>query len=95
MILFTVTPRFERHFRPRRPADMIPMRPLVDVLIYWCCATFGGLFGSIGIVAFIANQTLDVTFDVNELAVIVVATALSPILFVIAYRAWRKLNHDR
>ena len=95
MTLFIVTPRFERRFRPRRPTDSIPVRPLIDVLLYWCCATFGGLFASAGLVALGANQVFDVSFEPVEIAVMAALGALSPVLFVIAYKAWRKLNHDR
>ena len=92
MILFIATPSFRRRFRPRRPSDTIPMRPLVDVMLYWICTAFGGLFGSIGAVAFLASAIEGVRFERDELWVIGVMTALAPALFVIAIRSWRKLN---
>jgi hypothetical protein len=93
MILFVVTPGFRHHFRPKRQTDTMPVRPLVDVLLYWICTAFGGLFGSIGIVAFIASQVEDVSFERIDLIVIGTMTLLAPPLFVVAYRSWRKLNH--
>ena len=92
MIFFIVTPSFRRRFRARRPSDTIPVRPLVDVMLYWFCTAFGGLFGSIGAVAFLASAIEGVTFERDELWVIGVMTALAPLLFVVAIRSWRKLN---
>lgn len=92
MILFIVTPLFRRRFRPRRPDDAMPVRPLVDVMLYWFCTAFGGLFGSIGAVALIANAIEGVRFDRDELLVIGTMTAIAPALFVVAIRSWRKLN---
>jgi hypothetical protein len=70
----------------------MPMRPLVDVMLYWFCTAFGGLFGSIAIVAFLANAIEGVRFERDELLVIGTMTAIAPALFVVAIRSWRKLN---
>ena len=66
---------------------------MIDVVLYWFCATFGGLFGSVGAVALIMSAAEGVQLDRLEMAVLSVMTALSPLLFFIAYRSWRKLNH--
>ncbi len=92
MIFLIVTPRFERWFRPRRPNDSIPVRPLIDVMLYWCCTTFGGLFASIGLTALMANQFEDIPFDRGEIMVMAALALISPVLFFIAIRSWRKLN---
>ncbi len=92
VILFTVTPSFRRRFRPRRSDDSMPVRPLLDVMLYWLCTAFGGLFGSIGAVAFLANAIEGVRFERDELWVIATMTAIAPALFVVAIRSWRKLN---
>lgn len=91
-MFFIATPSFRRRFRPRRPSDTIPVRPLVDVMLYWFCTAFGGLFGGIGAVAFLASAIEGVRFERDELWVIGVMTALAPALFVIAIRSWRRLN---
>ena len=93
MILLTITPRFERNFRPRRPNDSIPVKPLIDVMLYWCCTTFGGLFASAGIVALLAYTIGDVPFERGEILFMASLAAVSPLLFLIAIRSWRKLNH--
>ncbi len=92
MILFIVSPSFRRHFRPRRPNDSIPIRPFIDVLLYWCCSTFGGLFASVGIVALLANQIQGIVFERSEIVLMLFLAALSPPLFATAIRSWRKLN---
>jgi len=93
MILLINPPRFHRRFTPRRAADSIPVQPLIHVMLYWCCTTFGGLFASVGIVAFLANQIEGIVFERSEILLMVTLAALSPLLFTIAYRSWRKLNH--
>src|SRR6478672_6838617 len=70
MVLFIVTPGYRHNFRPRRANDSMPVQPLVDTLLYWLCTAFGGLFGSIGLVALLANLIEDVTFERVELIVI-------------------------
>lgn len=92
VILLTVTPSFRRRFRPRRSDDSMPVRPLLDVMLYWLCTAFGGLFGSIGAVALLANAMEGVRFERNELWVIGTMTAIAPALFMVAIRSWRKLN---
>lgn len=92
MIFFIATPSFRRRLRPRRPTDTIPVRPLIDVMLYWFCSAFGGLFGSIGAVAFLASAIEGVRFERDEMWVIGVMSALAPPLFVIAIRCWRRLN---
>ena len=94
MILLVTSPWFRRRFRRRRADDSIPVRPLIDILLYWCCATFGGLFASAGIVALIANQFLDVQFERNEVIVMVSLALIAPLMFFVAFRSWRKLNHS-
>ena len=93
MILLINTPRFRRRFTPRRPTDSIPVQPLIHVMLYWCCTTFGGLFASVGIVALLANQIEGIPFERNEIILMGVLALLSPGLFFIAIRSWRKLNH--
>ena len=95
MMLFVVTPDYRHHFQPRRSTDTMPVKPLVDVLLYWLCSAFGGLFGSIGIVSWIAVAVEDVKFETADLVVIGIMTALAPPLFYVAYRSWRKLNHEQ
>jgi len=93
MILLVPSPSFRRRFPPRRPDDAIPVRPMIDVLLYWCCTTFGGLFASVGIAAFAANEFLDVPIERNEVIGMAVLAAISPALFFVAIRAWRRLNY--
>ncbi len=92
MICLIHTPRFERRFRPRRANDSIPVRPLIDVLLYWCCTTFGGLFASAGITALLAYELADIPFDRGEIVVMAVLALTSPLLFAVAIHAWRRLN---
>lgn len=93
MILLTVTPRFERNFRPRRANDSIPVKPLIDVMLYWCCTTFGGLFASVGFVALFAYLFAGVPFERGEIIFMASLLAFSPVLFFVAIRSWRRLNH--
>jgi hypothetical protein len=92
VLFFIITPSYRRRFRPRRPSDSIPVRPLIDVMLYWCCTTFGGLFASVGIVALLANQFTGVPFERGEITFMAALAALSPLLFFVAIRSWRKLN---
>ena len=94
MICFIVTPQYRHHFRPPRPTDEIPARPLVDVLLYWFCSVFGGLFGSIAAMSLIVRVVENVAFDRIELLTIGSMAVVTPLLFVVAYRSWRKLNHE-
>ena len=70
----------------------MPLRPLLDVMLYWLCTAFGGLFGSIGAVAFLASAIEGVRFERNELWIIGTMTAIAPALFAVAIRSWRRLN---
>ncbi len=93
MIFLVPSPSFRRRFQPRRPNDSIPVRPMIDVMLYWCCTTFGGLFASVGIVALLANQFMDVPFERNEIIGMIALALLSAPLFAVAVRSWRRLNH--
>ena len=93
MIGFIVTPQYRNHFRPPRPTDEIPVRPLVDVLLYWFCSVFGGLFGSIAAMSLVVRAVEHVAFDRIELLTIGTMAVVAPFLFAIAYRSWRRLNH--
>ena len=72
----------------------MPVRPLVDVLLYWLCSVFGGLFGSIAAMSLIVRAIEHVAFDRIELLTIGMMAVVAPLLFAIAYRSWRKLNHN-
>lgn len=93
MICFIVTPQYRHHFRPPRPTDEIPVRPLVDVLLYWFCSVFGGLFGAIAAMSLVVRAVEHVAFDRIEVLTIGSMALLAPLLFVVAYRSWKKLNH--
>ena len=94
MICFIVTPQYRHHFRRSRQTDEIPVRPMVDVLLYWFCSVFGGLFGSITVMSLIVGGIEHVAFDQIELASITTMALLAPALFFVAYRSWRKLNRN-
>lgn len=93
MIGFIVTPPYRRHFRPPRQTDEMPVRPLVDVLLYWFCSVFGGLFASIAAMSLAVRVLEHVAFDHSEVITIGSMAVIAPLLFIVAYRSWRKLNH--
>ncbi len=93
MIGFIVTPPFRRHFRPPRQNDEIPVRPMIDVLLYWFCSIFGGLFGSIAVMSLAVRVIEHIAFDRMEVITIGTMAVLAPLMFFVAYRSWRKLNH--
>ena len=84
MLLFLITPSFRAHFRPRRPTDDVPIEPMVDIALYWCCGVLGGLLAAMGGVALIAGVAFPIA------AAMTVASAP---LFWVAWRAWWRLNH--
>lgn len=93
MFLFIVTPPYRRHFRPPRQNDEIPVRPIVDVLLYWFGSVFGGLFGSIAVMSVVVRAMEHIAFDRMEAITISSMAVLAPLMFIVAYRSWRKLNH--
>ena len=94
MIPFIITPPFRRRFRPPRATDEMPVAPLVDVMLYWICSTFGGLFASAGLVALLGAYFAGVQFERIEVVILSGLAALAPPLFAIAIRSWRKLNRS-
>lgn len=95
MILFVVTEPFRRYFRPPRANDDIPVRPLVDIFLYWICGTFGGLCGSAGVVAFLISAYTGVELEPVEVVVLASITCIAPALLWIAFHSWYRLNHER
>ncbi len=93
MICFIVTPQYRHQFRPPRQTDEMPVRPLVDVLLYWFCSVFGGLFGSIATMSLVVRAMEHVAFDHTEILTIASMALAAPLLFAVAYRSWRKLNY--
>ena len=93
MLLFVVTPNFRREFEPSRQNDEMPVRPLVDVLLYWFCSVFGGLFAAVSTMALVVRALEQVAFDRIEMMTVAIMLGLSPLMFLVAYRCWRKLNH--
>jgi len=92
MICFIVTPEYRHHFRPSRQRDEMPIRPLIDVLLYWFCSVFGGLFGAIAAMSLVVRAVENVAFDRIEMLTVGAMAVVAPLLFVVAYRSWRKLN---
>ncbi len=93
MLLFVVSPQFRREFEPSRQNDELPVRPLVDVLLYWFCSVFGGLFAAVSTMALVVRVIEQVEFDRVEMLTVAAMFGLAPLLFFVAYRSWRKLNH--
>jgi hypothetical protein len=94
MFLFVVTPQFRREFEPSRQNDELPVRPLVDVLLYWFGSVFGGLFAAVATMALVVRVIEQVEFDRMEMMTVAGMLILAPLLFIVAYRSWRKLNHS-
>lgn len=61
-------------------------------MLYWCCTTFGGLFASVGAVALLAYELGGIPFERGEILVMTALALVSPLLFFVAIRSWRKLN---
>ena len=84
MLLLIATPSFRRYFRPKRQTEDVPIEPMIDVLLYWCCSILGGLFAAVGGMALFAGIAFPIA------AAMMLASAP---LFWLAWRAWWKLNH--
>jgi hypothetical protein len=84
MLLLIVSPSFRRYFRPKRQTEGVPIEPMVDIALYWCCSILGGLFAAVGAMAL---------FAATEIPVAIAMIVASAPLFWVAWRAWWKLNH--
>ncbi|HSP17088.1 MAG TPA: hypothetical protein VLV78_20250 [Thermoanaerobaculia bacterium] len=91
MVFLVVSPSDRREFG--RQNDEMPVRPLVDVILYWFCSVFGGLFTAVASMALVVRMIQKVEFDRVEALTVAAMLGLAPLMFAVAYHCWRKLNH--
>jgi hypothetical protein len=93
MLLFVVGHFFER--RPRRRGyarDEMPLRPLVDVLLFWVLFVSGCFFAALAGAAAMIRGILDVRLEQNVIVIAFAMGLLAPFCLRRSFRYLWKLT---
>lgn len=95
MLLFFAGPFFERRRRRGHARDEMPLRPLLNVLMFWLLFTTGGLFAALAGAACFAALALHLPLDRLTLVSAVAMAVCSPLCLWFSVRYLWKLTRTR
>ncbi len=92
VILLIPSGRFMPRRRPQSARDELPLRPLVEVLVFWTLLALGALFIMVAAMELYAHFAMGVPIDRTTRLVIVLMTATAPVCLWFALRFWGRLR---
>jgi hypothetical protein len=92
VILLIPSLRFLPRRRPQTARDALPLRSLVELLLFWTLLALGGLFITVAAMELYAHFVMGVPIDRTTKMLMLLMAAAAPVCFAFALRFWARLR---